>query len=393
MQNKFVNCPCPCDSLNQDVLQGFFVSGNSLKCNRTIKPKDLCSNDKITWSVSPSITPIPGNSIGNNSQIFQFSTPGIYTVCMSVTRIGPVKLDTCRAFYCRKVTVNCFPNPHLGLCETSTIKNGDFTEGLVKGVLSKSQLAKSRGKIANWTLFPNDGDGLVIVEDSSGASDDGSVLLIGNKNNFAGIWQQVDLPVDQYINIGFDYINYRRNRLLDHLLAVDIVMRLQSDSTLNPSSSAEILRKAMKDKLDDKENSYQRFDTSINDQHDPILKYLVICLQNQNDSVMSVIGIDNIEMCSSRVPIWVSTHNEQQKQIRIYPNPNNGHFSIEMQHSVTSEMIFQIIDVTGRNILAKRCDPLIQTQNIDASILDSGLYFLQVISKGKIIAVEKLIKQ
>ena len=64
-----------------------------------------------------------------------------------------------------------------------------------------------------------------------------------------------------------------------------------------------------------------------------------------------------------------------------------------MQHSVTSEMIFQIIDVTGRNILAKRCDPLIQTQNIDASILDSGLYFLQVISKGKIIAVEKLIKQ
>ncbi|MBK8243139.1 MAG: T9SS type A sorting domain-containing protein [Saprospiraceae bacterium] len=390
---SFANCPCPCDSLNQDVLHGFFVSGNSSNCNRTIKPKDLCSNDKITWSVSPSITPIPGNSIGNNSQIFQFSIPGIYTVCMSVTRIDPVKLDTCRAFYCRKVTVNCFPNPHFRLCESSTIKNGDFTEGLVKGVLSKSQLAKSRGKIANWTLFPNDGDGLVIVEDSSGASDDGSVLLIGNKNNFAGIWQQVDLPVDKYINIGFDYINYKRNRLLDHLLAVDIVMRLQSDSTLNPASSAEILRKAMKDKLDDKENSYQRFDTSINDQHDPILKYLVICLQNQNDSVMSVIGIDNIEMCSSRVPIWVSTHNEQQKRIRIYPNPNNGHFSIEMQHSVTSEMIFQIIDVTGRNILEKRCDPLIQTQNIDASILDSGLYFLQVISKGKIIAVEKLIKQ
>ena len=80
--------------------------------------------------------------------------------------------------------------------------------------------------------------------------------------------------MDKYINIGFDYINYRRNRILDHLLAVDIVMRLQSDSTLNPASSAEILRKAMKDKLDDKENSYQRFDTSINDQHDPILKYL-----------------------------------------------------------------------------------------------------------------------
>lgn len=390
---SFANCPCPCDSLNQDVLQGFFVSGNSLNCIRTIKPKDLCSNDKITWSVSPSIIPIPGNSIGNNSQVFQFSTPGIYTVCMNVIRIDPVKLDTCRAFYCRKLTVNCFPNPQLRLCETNAIKNGDFAEGLVNGILSKSKLAKSRGKISNWTLFPNDGDGLVIVEDSSGASDDGSIILIGNKNNFAGIWQQVDLLTDHYLNIGFDYINYRRNRLLDHLLAVDIVMRLQSDSTLNPASSAEILRKAMKDKRDEKERSYQRFDTSIAYQHDPLLKYLVVCLQNQNDSVMSVIGIDNIEMCSSKVPLWVSTHNEQKERIRIFPNPNTGHFTIEMQYTITSEMILRIIDLTGRNILEKRCNPLIQTQNIDASGLTSGLYFLQVVSKGKILAVEKLIKQ
>lgn len=390
---SLANCPCPCDSLNQDVLQGFFVSGNSLNCNRTIKPKDLCSNDQITWSVSPSIIPIPGNSIGNNSQIFQFSTPGIYTVCMNVIRIDPVKLDTCRAFYCRKLTVNCFPNPHLRLCETNAIKNGDFAEGLVNGILSKSKLAKSRGKISNWTLFPNNGDGLAIVEDSSGASDDGSVILIGNKNNFAGIWQQFDLLTNNYLNIGFDYINYRRNRILDHLLAYDIVIRLQNDSTLNASSSVEILRKAGKEIKDEKERSYQRFDTSIAYQHDPLLKYLVVCLQNQNDSVMSVIGIDNIEMCSSKVPLWVSTHNEQKERIRIFPNPNNGHFTIELQNVISSDMIFRIVDLTGRKILEKLGDQILQTKTIDTSILDSGLYFLQVVSKGKILAVEKLIKQ
>ncbi|MEO6691793.1 MAG: hypothetical protein ABIO44_05580, partial [Saprospiraceae bacterium] len=276
---SFASCSCPCDSLTQDVAQGFFVSGKKSTCNRTLKPIDLCSSDKVSWTVTPSISPLPGNSIGNNSQVFNFTTPGIYNVCMSVTRIDPIKKDTCRSFYCRKVTINCFPNPALSICEKSAIQNGDFINGRIEGILGKN----NTGRIENWNLFSNVGDGLVIVEDSSGASDDGCVIMIGNKNNFAGIWQQIDLAVDSYINVGFNYIEYRRNRLLDHLLAYDIVFRLQKDTVLNSSGSIEILRKAAKDKVEDKGS--QRFDTSLQYQNNPDLKYLVICLQNQSENV------------------------------------------------------------------------------------------------------------
>ncbi|MEP7196082.1 MAG: T9SS type A sorting domain-containing protein [Saprospiraceae bacterium] len=379
---SFAPCPCLCGNFQQEVSQGFFVSGNNLGCKRTIKPIALCANDKVTWLVSPSITPAPANSIGNNSQVFNFPNSGVYTVCMFVTRIDD-NLVQCTESNCRTITVNCFPNPHLRLCETSAIKNGDFTEGRIEGHLGFGD----GGKIDDWKLFPNNGDGLVYVSDSSGASDDGSVILMGNKSNFAGIWQQVDLTSDNFINIGFDFIDYLKTTKDTHI-ASRIVIRLQNDSTLNASSSIDMLRK---DVLDTKTSRYQRFDTTLNFQYNPELKYLVICLQNENDSVLSVIGLDNIEICTSKVPL--STYSEQLGKLRIYPNPSNGNFTIEMQKAPTSDMKFRIIDLTGRNVLEKQTANGIQIQHIDASKLASGFYFLQVVSKGKVIAVEKLMKQ
>lgn len=388
---SIVPCLCSCELLEEDVNQGYYVSGNHLSCNRTFKPIALCSDDKVAWEITPAISPVPGNSLGHNSQVIQFANSGIYKVCMNVTRINPNTMDTCRYEYCRKVTVNCLPNPSLSICDSNAVKNGDFSEGLVKGLLSKSKLAKSRGKIANWELFPNDGDGLVFVSDSTGASDDGSIILVGSKNNFAGIWQQVDLGVDSFVNIGFDYFDYRRSRLLNHLLAREIVFRLQNDSTLNSSSSLELFRKAMKDKRDEKERSYQRFDTTLKFQYNPEFKYLVICLQDQNDSVSSVIGLDNIELCTSEVPL--NTYSEQYGKLGIYPNPSTGHFIIEMQQAAKSGSKFRIMDLNGRMIIEKQTVIGNQNQNIDASSLASGFYFLQFISEGKIIAVEKLMKQ
>jgi hypothetical protein len=386
---SFADCPCPCDSLMQDVFQGFYVGGNKFSCNRTVKPAALCPNDKVSWLVNPPIIPAPGTSIGNNSQVIHFTIPGIYTICMNVTRIDPLTQDTCSDSYCRKVTVNCFPNPPLGLCEFNGIQNGDFTEGLVNGEMSHNKLALSRGRVAHWDLFPNEGDGFVLVTDSSGISDDGQVILIGNKNNFAGIWQQIDLPVDNYINIGFNYIDYRKNSLLDHLLAYDIIVRLQNDSTLNASNQVVLLKKKAPEKKDD--DKTERFDTSINMQLNPELKYLVICLQNESETEFSAVGLDNVELCSSKVPL--SSFSEQFGNLRIYPNPGSGNFTIEMPQVSATEMKFRIIDLTGRNVFETQTIPGNQIQNIDASSLASGFYFLQVVSKGKVLAVEKLMKE
>jgi hypothetical protein len=381
---SFAPCLCLCGNIIQEASQGFFVSGNTQSCKRTIKPIALCAKDIVTWLVTPAITPAPANSIGNNSQVFNFTIPGVYTVCMVVNRIDD-NSNPCSDSYCKTVTVNCSPHPYLRLCESNAISNGDFSEGLSKGELSKSELAKA-GKIDDWRLFPNIGEGQVIVEDSSGASDDGSVILMGNKNNFAGIWQQVDLGVDSFINIGFDIINYR---LDSNLLDAEIVFRLQNDSTLNAINKVDILRKKVM--KDEKDKNYLQNNFSIDYQHNPDLKYLVICLQNQSDTAYSIIGIDNIEMCTSKIPL--STNSEQLGKLRIYPNPSTGHFIIDLQKPATSGMKFRIMDLNGRMVLENQTVIGNQIQNIDASSLASGFYFLQVVSEGKVLAVEKLMKQ
>jgi len=381
---SFAPCLCLCGNIIQEASQGFYVSGNTQSCKRTIKPIALCAKDIVTWLVTPAITPAPANSIGNNSQVFNFTIPGVYTVCMVVNRIDD-NSNSCSDSYCKKVTVNCSPHPYLRLCETNALQNGDFSEGLSKGELSKSELAKA-GKIDDWRLFPNIGEGQVIVEDSSGASDDGSVILIGNKSNFAGIWQQVDLGVDSFINIGFDIINYR---LDSNLLGAEIVFRLQSDSTLNAINKVDILRKKVM--RDEKDKNYLQNNFSINYQHNPDLKYLVICLQNQSDTAYSIIGIDNIEMCTSKIPL--STNSDQLGKLRIFPNPSTGHFIVEMQQVAASGMKFRIMDLNGRMVLENQTVIGNQIQNIDASSLASGFYFLQVVSDGKVLAVEKLMKQ
>jgi hypothetical protein len=382
---SFEACACNCDSLATDVYQGFFVSGNELSCIRKLKPKALCPNDVVTWLVSgPSFNQQFGPSIGNNSQTIPFSISGNYSVCMFVTRTDPITHDTCNLEYCRSIKVKCnLPDPTLNLCLPNAIRNGNFTDGRVEGHMGQT----NGGKIDDWKLFPNAGDGFVFVSDSSGASDDGHVILVGNKNNFAGIWQQVVLPSDNFINIGFDLIDYSNTRQdilgAEHLPT--IVFHLQNDSTLNPSNKIELLRKLLID------IQGVRFDTSINIQHNPDLKYLVICLQNESDSVMSVIGLDNIELCTSKIPL--STNSEQFGKLRIYPNPSTGHYTIEMQQAATTGMIFRIIDLTGRNVFEQQTAAGNQIQNIDANKLTSGFYFLQVVSKGKILAIEKLMKQ
>ncbi len=382
---SFAACFCTCDSLSQDVAQGFFVSGKKTSCQRILRPVDLCTGDKVSWSVTPSINPAPGNSSGNNSQVFHFNTPGIYNICMSVTRIDAVKKDTCRAFYCRKVTVNCFPNPPLSVCEKSSIQNGDFIDGRIEGFLGNNHT----GQIENWNLFPNVGEGKVFVEDSSGASDDGSILLIGNKNNFAGIWQVIDLAIDNYVNIGFNYVEYRRNKILDHLLAYDLVIRLQKDSLLNSPGSIELLRKAGKDIKDDK--GYQRFDTSFRYQNNPDLKYLVICLQNQSELEYSVIGLDNIEMCASSIPLAI--HSEKKEALRIYPNPFKEYLIVETQQEFDLGMSLQLTDITGRKVLEKNLIPGRFNQKVDLPFLSPGLYLCQIYLNGKGLNAFKLIRQ
>ncbi|MEO6692461.1 MAG: T9SS type A sorting domain-containing protein, partial [Saprospiraceae bacterium] len=374
---KFRTCPsCPCDSLKVDVSKGFKVIGNVpfVSCKRTFMPIDLCTNDVVNWTVNG----VPaGISTGNNSIMINFPGSGFYNVCMFVTRteIGKV----CKSEYCRKVKVKCFINPNLTYCTKdsvgNSIRNGDFQRGVL-GELGNG------GSMPNWNLFPNAGDGFVIVDDSTGASDDGHLILNGDRGNFAGVWQQVNLSGDDYTIIEYA----RRNYLGENSPAgTAIEFRLQSDPTLG--SPFQVIYRDLIDIADSSAWVYKLQTPKV--KADKQMRYLVICLQNSSNE-FSVVGIDNLEMCSSSS---VNTNQYQlYKNIRIIPNPNFGTFEVELPMHNEIGIKFKINSIDGKLMLEQMTKVGNLKNTIHAEELPSGLYMLQVILENKVIANQKFVK-
>ncbi len=87
-----------------------------------------------------------------------------------------------------------------------------------------------------------------------------------------------------------------------------------------------------------------------------------------------------------------SVENEN-RVLKIFPNPNAGNFSIELPFAAKADMVLKIFDPAGKLILEKTANPESPSQTIEASHLPEGLYFLQVVLEGKVLAVEKFVKQ
>ncbi len=75
-------------------------------------------------------------------------------------------------------------------------------------------------------------------------------------------------------------------------------------------------------------------------------------------------------------------------QLTVYPNPNNGNFTIETNYT-TEKQSLQLFDVTGKMVLSQTLN---NKANINASSLDNGVYFLQV-KTNQNISTQKVIVQ
>ncbi len=78
---------------------------------------------------------------------------------------------------------------------------------------------------------------------------------------------------------------------------------------------------------------------------------------------------------------------------RIYPNPTNGEIIIRLSGVTKNEEEIQIVGVAGNVLLRKVIKQGSETDSFDASWLPAGMYFLQILSKGQVITVNKFIKQ
>ena len=82
-----------------------------------------------------------------------------------------------------------------------------------------------------------------------------------------------------------------------------------------------------------------------------------------------------------------------ETSFRIYPNPNPGIFTVELPEAAAPGMMFRITDLAGRLVKEQETDAGSKQQTVQAVALPDGLYFLQVVSDGKVLAVEKFVKQ
>jgi hypothetical protein len=82
-----------------------------------------------------------------------------------------------------------------------------------------------------------------------------------------------------------------------------------------------------------------------------------------------------------------------QSALRIYPNPNPGTFTVEMPVPAQPGTQFRIIDLAGRLVQDQKTEPGSATQTVRAGELPTGLYFLQLLENGRVVAIEKFVKQ
>ena len=81
------------------------------------------------------------------------------------------------------------------------------------------------------------------------------------------------------------------------------------------------------------------------------------------------------------------------EELRIIPNPNNGVFDVEILNSefrIKDEEL-RIVNVLGQEVKKEKL--LSKKQKISLEGIESGIYYLQIVSKGTTVGVKKIIKQ
>lgn len=105
----------------------------------------------------------------------------------------------------------------------------------------------------------------------------------------------------------------------------------------------------------------------------------------------------NSATCSFTVTVLCSSGTDgpgaQPYALSVFPNPGSGMFTVEFPVEPEESMYFRVTDLTGQTLLEQQLEPGTLQQTVKGGTLPDGLYFLQVVSEGKILATEKIVKQ
>lgn len=103
---------------------------------------------------------------------------------------------------------------------------------------------------------------------------------------------------------------------------------------------------------------------------------------------------DNLNaVTTSTVNIYATKYDMNSELINLYPNPNDGHFSIEILTALENEKnMITISDLSGKIVYSEMLSKEETLKQFDLSRLNTGIYIL-IISNDKIIITKKFIKK
>lgn len=103
------------------------------------------------------------------------------------------------------------------------------------------------------------------------------------------------------------------------------------------------------------------------------------------------VNYNNLNITGSMSKVNIDKPASQNEKVRIYPNPSDGIFTIEINKTESNKVSVEMLDITGK--LVHRNDyPVLGTlkETIDLQNLNKGMYFLRV-KEGEKISTVKII--
>lgn len=101
--------------------------------------------------------------------------------------------------------------------------------------------------------------------------------------------------------------------------------------------------------------------------------------------------IDDVSVINCNDTLSSVDEIKQQYDAKLYPNPNNGSFTIEYSAFENESAVINIYDVTGKKIVEHLVNSKNKSLTINENNFDAGVYYYQIIVNDKTIKADKLV--
>jgi Secretion system C-terminal sorting domain len=400
--------PCPCSGseitmVGQAVQTAFPVTLFTKSCKACFSPPPLSDCVTMEWYINGGANPVAVTT-GGQSFCYTFPGSGTYTVTHQ-TYLRKTDGSICAGFnYQQQITITC---QDWDECVNSVFDNPSFGEGAVEGDLDaggsssgwkkmkpaqpKTEADKRMGSFDGWAISLSgnlESSGILTSIEPICMQKDSGLITVRIAVNDSGVQvakKAPDRPCDRLemrLFRGDDFeLDITNCNEVDCYTLASIPLSDLDTGWHELQIPYDLRRWLAQDECGAAESVLFR----------PAVYVTNALMDNQGgEDTWSYAQLDNFCFGGQLVAV---TEPSQAGKLRIYPNPNDGKFTVELTKAAEHGQTFQVIGLTGDVLLTAKAITGTTIQTVDASQLSQGIYLLQMVSDGQVLSVNKFVKQ